>query len=240
MGLLEAIERRDFDRGVADDVDQRLVAPHVAFERGDVEVADHQSRLAQLFGPAGHPFDEVELLPELGIDGAVGDVAAGWHVDVLDPHSALEANADVARLAIVLPVVAARFVQRQAADDGDAMVHLLAVELLVDIAVLAEQLGREDLVERLGFLQAQHVGLLLGQQALDQLGAGADRVDVPRCDLDRSAHGLAPSPRRAPRKEMALAPGAWSEGRLAFVTQGILRARVTGGNPKQGAGSNPI
>ena len=42
------------------------------------------------------------------------------------------------------------------------------------------------------------------------------------------------SPLRPRREyEKAPAPGAWSEGRLAFVTQGILRARVTGGNPKQ-------
>jgi len=31
----------DFDRGMADDVDQRLVAPHVAFQRRDIEVAAH-------------------------------------------------------------------------------------------------------------------------------------------------------------------------------------------------------
>ena len=34
-------------------------------------------------------------------------------------------------------------------------------------------------------------------------------------------------------KQMAPAPGAWSEGRQAFVTQGIPQAQVTGGNPGQ-------
>ena len=68
------------------------------------------------------------------------------------------------------------------------MVHPLAVQLLVDVAETGEQLGREDLVDRLGFLQAQDVGLLLGDKALDQRRAGADRVDVPRCDFQPNSH----------------------------------------------------
>ena len=50
------------------------------------------------------------------------------------------------------------------------MVHPLAVELLMHIAQPAEQLGREDVVDGLGFLEAQDVGLLLGDQPLDQRG----------------------------------------------------------------------
>jgi hypothetical protein len=38
-------------------------------------------------------------------------------------------------------------------------------------------------------------------------------------------------------KKKAPAPGAWSEGRLAFVTQGIPQTPVTGGNPGQVAES---
>ena len=59
------------------------------------------------------------------------------------------------------------------------MVHPLAVQLLVDVAQAGEQLGRENLVIGLGLLQAQDVGLLLGDQPLDQRGASADRIDVP-------------------------------------------------------------
>src|SRR5688572_14950881 len=65
-------------------------------------------------------------------------------------------------------------------------------------------------------------------------------TDLPslHCLCERSEH---PRPQPAAcEMQMAPAPGAWSEGRRAFVTQGILRARVTGGNPKQGAGSRPI
>ena len=45
--------------------------------------------------------------PNLGLTLAVGDVAAGGDIDILEPDAALEPDADVARLAIVLPVVAA-------------------------------------------------------------------------------------------------------------------------------------
>ena len=46
--------------------------------------------------------------PNLGLTVAVGHVAAGRNIDVLEPDPALEPGADVARLAIVLPVVPAR------------------------------------------------------------------------------------------------------------------------------------
>jgi hypothetical protein len=112
------------------------------------------------------------------------------------------------------------------------MVHLLAVQSRVNIAMAGEQLGREHFVDRLGLLQAQDVRLFLGDQALNQLGPGANRVDGPRGDLDGRALARPLARLVLPRKEMAPAPGAWSEGRLAFVTQGIPRTRVTGGNPK--------
>src|SRR6185503_20577762 len=77
MRLLEAGERLDLHRRMADHRQQRLVAPDVAFERGDVEVADDDGWLVESLRPARHPPDEVELLPELGIDRTVGRVAPG-------------------------------------------------------------------------------------------------------------------------------------------------------------------
>ena len=139
-------------------------------------------------GPARHALDEVELLSELRVDRAVGRVAAGGDVDILEPDSAFEPHADVPRLAIVLPVVLARVLQRHPAEDRDAMVHPLPVELAMDVAVTLEQIGREDGVENLGFLEAQDVGLLLGDQALDKPGARAHRVDVPGRDLQLRSH----------------------------------------------------
>ncbi len=54
------------------------------------------------------------------------------------------------------------------------MVHLLAVELVMDVAAGVEQLGREDMVLRLGFLQAEDVGLLLVEQAARRSGRGRE------------------------------------------------------------------
>src|SRR5688572_14950938 len=54
MRLPEPIESLDLDRRMADDVEQRLVAPYVAFQRRDVEISNDQSRLSQLLRPSGH------------------------------------------------------------------------------------------------------------------------------------------------------------------------------------------
>jgi hypothetical protein len=77
------------------------------------------------------------------------------------------------------------------------MMHPLPVELAVDVPVAIEQFGRKDRVEHLGFLEAQDVGLVLGDEALDEPGARAHRVDVPRRDFQPFAHVSAlslPSP----------------------------------------------
>ena len=106
-------KRFDLDRRMADDVEQRLMVPNVAFERRDIEIADDRSRLSQLFGPAGHAFDEVELLAELGIEVRSGMSPPAGNIDILKPDAAVEPGADMARLAVVLPVVAAAVVQRK-------------------------------------------------------------------------------------------------------------------------------
>ncbi len=139
----------------------------VAFERGDVEVADEQRRAVDRLGPAGHSREEVELLAEFGIDLAVGNVAARRDVDVLDHQpcaGAVQLDTDVARLAVVLPVVAGEFGEGHFADRGDAVIALLPVDRLVDVAEIGERLRRELVFLALDLLQAQHVGpLRLGE-----------------------------------------------------------------------------
>ena len=112
MSPLKPGQSVDFDRRMTDDVKQRLVVPDVAFQRRDVEIADDQSRLSQLFRPSRHSLDEVELLAELGILSAVRNVASGWNIDIFKPNAARQAGADMARLAIVLPIVPAGFAKR--------------------------------------------------------------------------------------------------------------------------------
>src|SRR3546814_3194234 len=60
--------------------------PYTTRFRSDIEIPDEQGGQGERLGPARHPLDEIELLPEFGIERAIGDVAAGGHVDVLDPH----------------------------------------------------------------------------------------------------------------------------------------------------------
>src|SRR3546814_2924635 len=77
------------------------------------------------------------------------------------------------RLAVRLPVIAAYVAQRQPADDGDAMVHALAVGDDVLIAERLEHgLGKQAAFD-LGFLKAQDVGRFLAQEFLDDADTGA-------------------------------------------------------------------
>src|SRR3546814_11046329 len=71
------------------------------------------------------------------------------------------------RLAVRLPVIAAYVAQRQPADDGDAMVHALAVG---DDVLIAERLEHglgKQAAFALGFLKAQDVGRFLAPEFLD-------------------------------------------------------------------------
>jgi hypothetical protein len=68
------------------------------------------------------------------------------------------------------------------------VVHALSVERVMDVTVAVKELGREDAVEHLGFLEAEDVRLLLEDQALDKRGPRAHRVDIPRSDLQPSTH----------------------------------------------------
>ena len=228
---------------MADHVEQRLVAPDIALQRRDVEVADDQGRLGKPFRPARHALDEIQLLPELRIDLAIGNIAAGGHIDILDPDPAVEPDADMARLAIVLPVVAALVVQAAADRMATPWCIRWPLSLRCDVAEASEQLGREDLVVGLGLLKAQHVGLLLGQEAFDDPGAGSHRIDVPAGDLDlghaRSlsqwrkrrrgwslSSATAASSRKGPRSG-----GIGARANLAFVTQGDRGGKGNRGKP---------
>src|SRR6476646_5460210 len=107
MCPLEPCQRLYLYRRVTHHGQQCLVAPHVALEGGDVEVADHDGRLAKSVGPAGHALDEVEFLAKLRILRSIRDVAASRDINVLQPDPAFQADTNVTRLAVVLPIVLA-------------------------------------------------------------------------------------------------------------------------------------
>src|SRR3546814_19111640 len=86
------------------------------------------------------------------------------------------------RLAIRLPVIAAYVAQRQPADDGDAMVHALAVGDDVLIAARLEHgLGKQAAFD-LGFLKAPDVRRFLAQASPAYADTGPDAVAVPVSD----------------------------------------------------------
>ena len=84
---LGAVQFLDLDRRVADDANQRLVAPDVVFERRDVEIADDDRAVGgEIFRrePCRHFVDEGELVGELVVDRRIGFVAAGRNVEIVD------------------------------------------------------------------------------------------------------------------------------------------------------------
>jgi len=86
---LRALQFIDLDRGMADDIEKRLVAPHVVLERGNVQIADQHGSL----GPwlRGEPFchlvDERQLVGKFIVELGIGLVAAGRHVEIMNFQS---------------------------------------------------------------------------------------------------------------------------------------------------------
>ena len=185
MALLECCQCRDLDGSVADNIQQRLVAPDIAFERRDIEIADDDGRFAQIRRPTGHAIDKRQLLREFGVDQRVGHIATGGHIDIFDEHAGGQARTDMAGLAIVLPVVPTILDQRHPRQRGNAMMHLLAVEQAVAIPQRFEHVVREGVVDDLGFLQAQHIGGMIAQEAFDDIEPETDRIDVPGGNAQR-------------------------------------------------------
>src|SRR5690606_40373150 len=115
-------------------------------------------------------------------DASIRHVAAGGDVDVLEDHALTRAeqlDPDVARLAVVLPIVPGDLSQRNAADRGDAVVALLPVHDAMGVADRLERGVPKLLLAALDLLEAQHVARLLFEEAGDLIDAQADGIDVP-------------------------------------------------------------
>ena len=65
------------------------------------------------------------------------------------------------------------------------MIALLAFHRLMHVAERAIPRGREQIVGDLDFLQTEHIGRVLLQEAADKPGAQADGIDVPGGKFDR-------------------------------------------------------
>ena len=116
---------------------------------------------------------------ELHVLLRVGDVAAGRHVEILQVEIAAQHHAAVPGIALVAPVLRILGEERQARQDGDAVIALHPVAQDVGIAHRLQRVLRELAVLHLDLLQADDVGLLLLDQAAQQVEAHPQRIDVP-------------------------------------------------------------
>ena len=119
---------------------------------------------------------------ELGVDLRIGLVAARGNVEVVDvdPRRFVrERHGDMARVALDAEIASALRGEAMTGDDSDAVVTLLAVERDVRIAEPMKLAARELPVGAFGLLQAEHVRLVLGEEARDEIDAQPHRIDVP-------------------------------------------------------------
>src|SRR5690606_5509059 len=135
--------------------------------------------------------EKVELVPELGIDVRVGLVAARRHVEIMQQHLAparLEPDGQVAAITDGAEIAPLDCRDRAAGNGGNTVIALLAMDLDMAVADVAECLERKLVVRALGFLQAQNVGLGPLEKLDHQGETQANRVDVP--GSNRQAHAL--------------------------------------------------
>ena len=128
-GSLGGGEGRDLDGRVRDHLQEPLVVPDVVLARRDVEVADEDRALGRdRREPGAELGEEVELVGELRVQPRVGQVAAGRDVEVVHDRARRQPRRDVARVAAGAEVAMPDLLERQAGEDGDAVVGLLAAD----------------------------------------------------------------------------------------------------------------
>lgn len=183
------LELVGLDRRVADHFQQRLVAPDVMLVLGDIQIADDNRMVIGqrwLVDPAFQLIEKRQLMGEFGIDCGVGLVAAGRHIKIVYAQ-ALVADRHTRRnmtgVAHFAKATTHDFVQRQAGGDRHAVIALLAIYREMFITELAEIITRKLTIAALGFLKAQNVGGLLVQKPRDLRKAKANRINVPRGEL---------------------------------------------------------
>ena len=103
--------------------------------------------------------EECELVREFHVERGVGLVAARRDVKIVEldrPVGDLEGGADVAGVALVAKIAAARRVQRQARGDGDPVIAFLPVDENMLITGLPKGGEREFAVAALGIIWADY------------------------------------------------------------------------------------
>ena len=128
MGSAPGFERLDFDRRVADDLQQLLVRPDIVFMRRDVEIADHDvpTLFGQLRRPVGRFFQKIHFVGELVVHLGVRLVATGGHIEIMQEGLPADIGRDMAAVFSRAPVAAAAIRHRRVGQNGNAVIALHA------------------------------------------------------------------------------------------------------------------
>ncbi len=106
--LLNSREMIAFDARVANHIDQLLMAPHIMFKRGHIEVTRYNCGGTDAARPVFHPREKIQFLSELRISLTVRDIAACRNVDIVEANALggfdIQLCTDMPRFAIGLPV----------------------------------------------------------------------------------------------------------------------------------------
>ena len=94
---------------------------------------------------------------KFGIDLGIGNIAAGGNIEIVQLEAALKHRRDMAGIVLAAEAFLMGSLEGKAREDGDAVIALLAVDRLMDIAELLERLGGEKRVGNLGLLKAKDV-----------------------------------------------------------------------------------
>ena len=199
------------------------MVPHVVLARRDVEVAgQHQRRgLVPAADLVGQLLVKVHLVVELGVQRAVGRVAAGRNVEVLHVH-ARDAAGDAAGVTQLADLKRVVVLDGQARGDGDAMPALLAAHPQMRQAHLLERRARELVGGAFDLLQQQDVRRALGHEPRHLIDAQANRVYVPGGEAKR--HGP-----RLSRPDASHLAGAQAASDPAPSVAPLVPARAAGG-----------
>ena len=109
------VEARNFDRRMADNLEERLVTPYVSFKRSDVDIANQDCVAcvcSLLSRPFGQFVEESQLVREFRIDIGVRFVAACRHIEIVQFNPSFtytHVDAQVPRIALRTKIAASAF-----------------------------------------------------------------------------------------------------------------------------------